>query len=358
MHIVYRLQSFSFARCIPFVQHLAILLSFLSILGCGSSNSSSGALSSSTYSGTNPTGNNQSLSAKERLTSFGFSQEVLINKLTATARADLALSMPAKSSRSTAINYFSPNAAIGNVAVGYTIVPHTIDVTNRPSGGYLSTVGNLNDYLTAALTAPIDSSDLSSIFRNNTYCPFLNLGQQSTKDKMTSVLNQILKDVPTASGFFVDHIEPSANLPEEYWVKTGFDHVPADIFNFYKNYPQAVIIVNTIVNDPANPTTNEQLRAREAVTIAALVSGLHAIDRGSSDHGDNDYARQFLNFPILRPGKPASALVDTTGYNRRDYAGMVAIIAKQNATTVLPSGTWHEYWDNSGQGAPLSGSLN
>jgi len=301
------------------------------------------------------------------------------------------------------------------VALGYLTPPHTIDVSNVQPGGYGSTIGNMNEYLSAAGSSLIASTDLSSTFQNNVNFRFLNLGQQNTVDKMQRLMERILIDVPSADGLFIDHVEPSTNQPvpfgypdalhslllafkssqvaqgknepviaanffslrqhsqnnyrvyndkvfdailvEDYNTSVGSDHTPADIIDFHKKNPQAIIIINTAINDLGNPSVLEHFRAREAVTISALVGGLHAIDRGSSDHGDNTYSKLFLNFPNLQLGRPLSQLIDNANFFRRDYVEMLAIYAKQNGTVPLPTGVWHNYWDNFGHGAALSGQM-
>lgn len=383
------------------------------LAGCGGGNTGSSSSSSSSSGSIG-----QGLSAKERLTAFGFGQAVMINNKKAIKRGDLALSIPAISSRSTAMNYFSDNAAIGDVAIGYTTAPHTVevkDVSSFVSGGYGSTVGNFNDYLDAAGTSRIDLSDLSSVFQNNTQCRFINLGQPNTKIKALNLLNQIMSDVSTTNGIFIDHIEPTANLPvpfaypeelhtvlqsfkasrlakgkeepiiagnfyslrqhsansykaynpsafdvvlvEEYGVRPASDSTPSDIIDFHIKYPNVTLIMNTEVSTPNSPSITEHIRAREAVTIAALVGGLHAVDRGIYSHGDNEYARLYLNFPILRPGKPTTNIISDGIHYRRDYKEMIAIYAKQNGTIFLSSASWHDYWDNSGHGAAITGMM-
>jgi hypothetical protein len=46
------------------------------------------------------------------------------------------------------------------------------------------------------------------------------------------------------------------------------------------------------------------------------------------------------------------------GWDRRDYSKMIAVYAKQGGIIYLPSGTWHDYWDSTGLGVALSGSMN
>jgi hypothetical protein len=157
------------------------------------------------------------------------------------------------------------------------------------------------------------------------------------------------------------------------------DKTPADVVDFHKRFPSIIIIVNvrfkmnnlpgyqpdntsptpdTPCAPPFAPIDADHARVREAVTVAALVGGLHAVDDGTQCHGKNTYAASFLNFPILRPGLPSASIVDDPVHYRRDYAEMIAIHAKTSGSVPLPPGNWLDYWDNQGRGPALTGTVS
>ena len=146
-------------------------------------------------------------------------------------------------------------------------------------------------------------------------------------------------------------------LVEFYKRGNGADMRPKDIIDFHTANPAAIIVVNAGVPDVTTPATGNDLKiVQEAVTVAALVGGLHAIDQAinsTDSHGDSTYTQNFLDFPIPRAGKPIGCIESNSLFHKREYGSMIALYANQTGQVSLPSGNWFNFWSK----AVASGSI-
>ena len=344
---------------------------------------------------------------------FGFGQAVVMNGNPSDgvrseglfSANDLALTVPAVANRANAEQNFQFHVKYGEVGtLLYNSVPQTIlNLKTYSTNDFTQSFANLNKYLESTGVPQFDDSDLAGLYGpwSYTYAEgskyhWLNLEQQSTRDKAVALLNGKLAVHSAAGGVFLDNIDYSSDVnfayPKRlhetvrafvsgqlsrplvganlYSIKNHasnnyavfsaelFDVVMveefgfngdgvADVLKFHRKFPNTAIIVNGRYTGSDKSLfgveTVEKKKAKDAVVVAALVGGLHAIDGGAHGHGNNTVAHNDLNYPFFRAERPMSDLQETDVYFKRDYKDMVAIYAKTGGD-VYVRGRWTDFW--------------